>query len=233
MATAASGRAMRSVEEWEMSRSCQSGTPSSTGTYWARTMRAMPAIRSDMIGFFLCGIAEEPFCPAPNGSASSRTSVRCPCRTSRATASQTVGDPGERGHPVSDAVAQHDLGGHGRRGQAEALARPGSPRRVDVGVGADRSGDLGDGDAGAGGAQPVPAAGHAERQVGDAVAEHGRLAVDAVGPADPQRVAVREAEVAQGGDQRAGLSSSRSVASTSWQASAVSSRSEEVMPKCT
>lgn len=45
-----------------------------------------------MIGFFLCGIAEEPSCPMPNGSASSRTSVRCPCRTSSAIASQTAPD---------------------------------------------------------------------------------------------------------------------------------------------
>ena len=36
------------------------------------------------------GMAEEPFCPRPNGSASSATSVRCPCRTSSATASHTV-----------------------------------------------------------------------------------------------------------------------------------------------
>ena len=35
-------------------------------------------------------MAEEPFWPRPNGSASSRTSVRWPCLTSSATASQTV-----------------------------------------------------------------------------------------------------------------------------------------------
>jgi hypothetical protein len=47
-------------------------------------------MRSERIGFFLCGIALEPFWPEPNASDSSRTSVRCPCRTSRAIASQTV-----------------------------------------------------------------------------------------------------------------------------------------------
>ena len=73
-----------------MSRSCHSGMPSMTGTTWARTIRAMPAIRSLAIGFFLCGIALEPFWPLPNGSDNSRTSVRWPCRTSRANASQTV-----------------------------------------------------------------------------------------------------------------------------------------------
>ena len=73
-----------------MSRSCHSGMPSITGTISARTIRAMPAIRSETIGFFLCGIAEEPFWPLPKGSHSSRTSVRWPCRTSRAIASSTV-----------------------------------------------------------------------------------------------------------------------------------------------
>ena len=90
MAIAASGSAIRSTEEWLMSRSCQSGMPSITGTICARTMRAMPQMRSETIGFFLCGIAEEPFWPLPNGSASSRTSVRCPWRTSSAIASHTV-----------------------------------------------------------------------------------------------------------------------------------------------
>jgi hypothetical protein len=37
----------------------------------------MPHRRSQRIGFFLWGIAEEPFWPRPKGSASSRISVRC------------------------------------------------------------------------------------------------------------------------------------------------------------
>ncbi len=73
-----------------MSRSCQSGMPSITGTICARTMRAIPQMRSLMIGFFLWGMADEPFCPLPNGSQVSRTSVRWPCRTSSAIASHTV-----------------------------------------------------------------------------------------------------------------------------------------------
>ena len=39
-------------------------------------------MRSVVIGLRLCGIAEEPFCPAPNGSSTSRTSVRWRFRTS-------------------------------------------------------------------------------------------------------------------------------------------------------
>ena len=69
---AASGSATRSVDECEMSRSCHSGMPSITGTICARTTRARPQIRSDRTGFFLCGMADEPFWPRPKGSASSR-----------------------------------------------------------------------------------------------------------------------------------------------------------------
>ena len=39
-------------------------------------------IRSVRIGLRLCGIAEEPFWPAANGSSTSRTSVFCRLRTS-------------------------------------------------------------------------------------------------------------------------------------------------------
>ena len=39
-------------------------------------------IRSVRIGLRLWGIAEEPFWPSPNGSSTSRTSVRCRLRTS-------------------------------------------------------------------------------------------------------------------------------------------------------
>ena len=52
-----------------------------------RTIRASPAIRSQVIGFFLCGMAEEPFWPLPNGSSTSQTSVRCRFRISVANCS--------------------------------------------------------------------------------------------------------------------------------------------------
>ncbi len=41
----------------------------------------MPHRFSDRIGFFLWGMADEPFCPLPNASVASPTSVRCQCRT--------------------------------------------------------------------------------------------------------------------------------------------------------
>ena len=65
-----------------MSRSCQSGTFSSPTTAAARTTRASPQIRSATFGFRLCGIADEPFIPLPNGSSTSRTSVRARWRIS-------------------------------------------------------------------------------------------------------------------------------------------------------
>ena len=59
-----------------MSRSCQRALFSKPTAALARGSLAMPHRRSARIGFLLWGIAEEPFCPRPNGSASSQTSVR-------------------------------------------------------------------------------------------------------------------------------------------------------------
>jgi hypothetical protein len=59
-----------------MSRSCQRALFSKPTAAFARKILAMPHRRSARIGFLLWGIAEDPFCPGPNGSASSRTSVR-------------------------------------------------------------------------------------------------------------------------------------------------------------
>ena len=67
-----------------MSRSCQSATFSKPTSALARTTRARPQIRSATTGFRLCGIDDEPFCPRPNGSCTSATSVRARCRISSA-----------------------------------------------------------------------------------------------------------------------------------------------------
>ena len=58
----------RSADECEMSRSCHSATFSRPTSAAPRTTRARPQIRSATIGLRLCGIADEPFCPRPNGS---------------------------------------------------------------------------------------------------------------------------------------------------------------------
>ena len=49
-----------------------------------RTTRASPQMRSATTGLRLCGIADEPFWPRPNGSSTSRTSVRARWRISSA-----------------------------------------------------------------------------------------------------------------------------------------------------
>ena len=65
-----------------MSRSCHSATFSRPPAALPRSTRASPVICSVLIGLRLWGIAEEPFCPARNGSCTSRTSVRCRWRIS-------------------------------------------------------------------------------------------------------------------------------------------------------
>ena len=67
-----------------MSRSCHSATFSRPTSAAPRTTRARPQMRSATTGFRLCGIADEPFCPRPNGSCTSATSVRARCRISSA-----------------------------------------------------------------------------------------------------------------------------------------------------
>ena len=79
-----SGRMTRSTDECEMSRSCQSATFSSAAIALARISRARPTICSQPIGLRLCGIADEPFWPLPNGSSTSPISVFCSPRISSA-----------------------------------------------------------------------------------------------------------------------------------------------------
>ena len=68
---------IRSTDEWLMSLSFQSATSSNAATTCPRITRASPHILSQMIGLRLCGIADDPVCPLPNGSSTSRISVRC------------------------------------------------------------------------------------------------------------------------------------------------------------
>ena len=79
-----SGRITRSTDECEMSRSCHSATFSSAAIALARISRASPTICSQPIGLRLCGIADEPFWPLPNGSSTSPISVFCRPRISSA-----------------------------------------------------------------------------------------------------------------------------------------------------
>src|SRR5450759_2040639 len=85
-----SGMITRSTEEWEMSRSCQRVTFSRAATALPRSSRAMPAMRSQMMGLRLWGMAEDPFWPLAKGSSASRISIRCRARPSGAIFSQVA-----------------------------------------------------------------------------------------------------------------------------------------------
>ena len=142
----ASGPITRSTDECEMSRSCQSATFSSAAAAYERSRRAMPHRFSDRIGFFLCGMADEPFCPLPNASIASPTSVRCQWRTVSAMRSTAVP---RRASALKSAawrsratICVGTISGR-RPSVAERLRLD---RRVEVGVGADGAGDLADGD---------------------------------------------------------------------------------------
>jgi hypothetical protein len=87
----------------------------------------------------LCGIADEPFWPAPNSSCTSRTSVRARWRSSTAIFSHDDADQRERADERGVAVALHDL----RGGRLEADPEPPAHRllagRGQVGERADRA----------------------------------------------------------------------------------------------
>ena len=65
-----------------MSRSCHSATSSSAGCTLPRITRDKPEICSQVIGFRLCGMADDPFCFSLKNSSASRTSVLCKWRIS-------------------------------------------------------------------------------------------------------------------------------------------------------
>ena len=117
-----------------MSRSCHRATSSSPAWALPRSTRARPATCSDLIGLRLWGIALEPFWPAPNGSWTSRTSVRARWRISVANRSSPA--PGERDRlqQLGVAVAGDDLGGDRLALEPEpgqhALLELGDGRRV-------------------------------------------------------------------------------------------------------
>ncbi len=143
----ASGAIIRSTDECEMSRSCQSATSSSAGTTAARTMRARPHRFSLRIGLRLWGIALEPFWPDGERLFGLADLGALPVAHVRGEPLDAGGQEGERGEERGVAIARDDLRGDrlGRRGRASPSARASIVRR-EVRVGADGAGDLADGD---------------------------------------------------------------------------------------
>ena len=127
-----------------MSRSCQSATFSRPTTALPRTTRASPQMRSATIGFRLCGIADEPFCPLANGSSTSRTSVRCEMADLGREALERRRDERQRREQLRVAVALEDLRRARRRLEPEPLARDALDLGIDGRVLPDRARQLAD-----------------------------------------------------------------------------------------
>ena len=134
----------RSADECEMSRSCQSGTFSRPTIAAARTTRARPQIRSATFGLRLCGIADEPFMPAANGSSTSRTSVRARCRISVANWSSDVAQSASASSSSAWRSRAITCVETGSGLEAEPLAGDALDLRVERGVRADGARELAD-----------------------------------------------------------------------------------------
>ena len=139
-----SGRMTRSTDECEMSRSCHSAMFSSAAIALPRSSRASPVICSQPIGLRLCGIADEPFWPLPNGSSISPISVFCrPADLQR----ELLERRGRRSPASSSARRADRAGSPATRpapAQAELLADARLDRRIEVRERADRARDLAD-----------------------------------------------------------------------------------------
>ena len=147
-------------------------------------------MRSAVIGLRLCGIADEPFWPRPNGSSTSRTSVRARWRISVAKRSSDEASERERREQLGVTVALEDLR-RARRGlEAEPLA--GDPLDLGLGgrVGADGARELADAEALDRADEPLAVAVERERPAGELEPEGRRLGVDPVRPPHADRLAV-------------------------------------------
>ena len=150
----ARSKTKRSALEWLMSRSCQRAMFSRPTSASARSRRAKPVIRSARTGLRLWGMALLPCWPAPNGSNASPTSVRCRWRTSTAIRSSV---PPRMASAASSSACRSRLTTWveaGSAAQAERVAHELLHLGADVGMRADRAGDLADRDPLPGARQP-------------------------------------------------------------------------------
>ena len=195
------GSTTRSAEECEMSRSCQSATFSRPTTAAARTTRARPQIRSATTGFRLCGIADEPFWPLPNGSCTSATSVRARWRISSAKRSSEAAATASAAEQLGVPVALDDLRRRRLGLEPEPLAGDALDLGIDRRVVADRARELADAHALERPREPAPGAVELEGPDRELEAERRRLGVDAVRAADRQRQAVLLRALHDGGER--------------------------------
>ena len=104
----------------------------------------------------------------------------------------------DRGGQHRVAVARHDLGGDVLAPQPEPLHHPRLDRGRNRGVGADRAGELAEGELVEGRLEAREVAVGLEGEARQPQAEGGRLGVDAVGAADAERVAMLQRPLDQG-----------------------------------
>ena len=159
-------------------------------------------ICSQPIGLRLCGIAEEPFWPLPNGSSTSPISVFCRPRISSGELLERGRGNRQRRHQLGVPIALDDLRRHRRRLEAEAAADASLNVRIEVRERADRAGQFPDRDHVAGAQDAVEVAlqlGVPQRQL---EAERHRFGVHAVRPADHRRAPVLLGAGAHGVHQR-------------------------------
>ena len=170
-----------------MSRSCQSATFSKPTSAAPRTTRARPQIRSAVTGFRLCGIADEPFWPRPNGSSTSRTSVRARWRISSANVSS---DEASTASAASSSACRSrwricvETGAGSSPSRSQAM-----PLELGVGgrVRADGARELADAQLLERAREAAAPAVELERPAGELEPEGRRLGVDAVRAPDLQR----------------------------------------------
>ena len=192
---------MRSADECEMSRSCQSATFSIATCACPRTTLASPLIRSLTTGLRLWGMALEPFCPSAKGS----------CDLSHLRASEMTdlgrdaierrGGHRERRHVLGMSIALDDLGARILGPQAESRTDQLLDPRVDRGVGADHPADRPDAHRLAGAPEPLTVAIELEGHHRELVSERRRLGMHAVRSADHGRVAIGERPPLHHGEQ--------------------------------
>ena len=229
----ASGSTTRSTDEWLMSRSCHSAWFSKPATAYARSRRAMPHTRSQRTGLRLCGIAEEPFCDSPNGSSTSRTSVRIRWRTSSAILSMV---------PPSTATAASSAAWRSRCTTWFATgsgARPSEPSAVTSTSGS-KCASVPTAPLNLPVAQPSSAVSRRSSPRPSSSLHSRHLSPNVIGSACTPwlrptwgvfRCACASVHAAR--RTRATPAASKRPASCTWQASAVSTRSDEVSPACT
>ena len=147
-------------------------------------------MRSQTIGFRLCGIADDPFWPTRERLLGLPHLAALQVADLDGEAVEASGEHGERCEQGRVAIARDDLGGGGLDVEAEALEGDRLDARVDVPVRADGAGELANRDAAQGIGEPLAVAVELEPPAEQLEPERRRLGVHPVRATHARRVAV-------------------------------------------